>query len=54
MTVFKLIAKNTVEEKILKLQEAKKLLSDQIISEHGVSVAAMSSEEIAGLLKEET
>ena len=54
VTVFKLIAKNTVEEKILKLQEDKKLLSDQIISEHGVSVAAMSSEEIAGLLKEET
>lgn len=54
VTVFKLIAKDTVEEKILKLQEDKKLLSDQIISEHGVSVAAMSSEEIAGLLKEET
>jgi SNF2 family DNA or RNA helicase len=54
VTVFKLIAKDTVEEKILKLQEDKKLLSDHIISEHGVSVAAMSREELLGLLKEET
>ena len=31
MTVYKLIAKNTIEEKIQKLQETKKNLADQVI-----------------------
>ena len=32
VTVYKLIVKNTIEEKIQKLQETKKNLADQVIS----------------------
>ena len=51
MSVYKLIAKNTIEEKILLLQEAKKNLSDQIISEDGVSVTNLSKEDFMGILE---
>lgn len=50
VSVYKLIAKNTIEEKILHLQEAKKELSNQIISEGGFSVANLSKEDIKELL----
>ncbi|WP_395014667.1 SNF2 helicase associated domain-containing protein [Robinsoniella peoriensis] len=51
VSVYKLIAKNTIEEKILLLQEAKKNLSDQIISEDGVSVSNLSKEDFMGILE---
>ena len=51
VSVYKLIAKNTIEEKILLLQEAKKNLSDQIISEDGVSVTNLSKEDFMGILE---
>lgn len=51
VSVYKLIAKNTIEEKILKLQEAKRDLSDQIISEAGVSATALSKEDLIEILK---
>ena len=52
MTVFRLIAKHTVEENILKLQESKRLLAEQVISEGMVSPGSLSREDILKLLGE--
>ena len=50
VTVYKLIAKGTIEEKIVKLQESKKNLADEILSgEHG-GLAQLSKEELLELL----
>ena len=49
VTVVKLIAKNTIEERILKLQEMKQDLADKIISEEGTGIASMSKEELLKL-----
>lgn len=49
VTVFKLIAKDTIEERILKLQESKKDLADKILSAEGVSLSTLTQEEIAQL-----
>ena len=49
--VYKLIAKNTVEEKILKLQESKRDLADQVINGAGTSLSSMSKEELLELLE---
>lgn len=51
VSVFKLIAKDTIEEKIIELQEAKKNLSDQIISEKGISVSSLTKEDFLELLE---
>ncbi len=51
VTVFKLIAKNTLEEKILQLQEEKKELSEQIVSGEGVQVSALTKEDFMRLLE---
>ena len=51
VTVYKLIAKNTIEEKIQKLQEAKKNLADQIISGNTGQLGALSREELMELLE---
>ena len=53
VTVVKLIAQNTIEERILKLQEMKQDLADKIISEEGVGIASMSKEELLGLFERE-
>ena len=50
MTVYKLIAKNTIEEKILQLQEKKKELADQILEGESVSIGNMSKEELLDIL----
>ncbi len=50
VTVFKLIVKNTIEEKILKLQESKKQLADEILSGQTGSIMSMSKEELYALL----
>ena len=50
VSVFKLIAKNTIEEKIAKLQETKKELADEILSGEGGSLATMSREDLLDLL----
>lgn len=49
VTVYKLIAKNTVEEKILKLQESKKELADAVITGENISLAKMSKDELLDL-----
>ena len=51
VTVYKLIAKNTIEEKIQKLQETKQDLADQIIGGKTGQLAGMSREDILALLE---
>ena len=53
-TVFitKLVAQHTVEERILALQEAKRALSDSVMSGEGVSSGQLSREELLALLEE--
>ena len=50
VSVFKLIMKDTVEENILKLQEQKRDLADQIISGEQVSIGSLSKEELMKIL----
>lgn len=51
VTVYKLIARHTIEEKILKLQENKKALSDQILSEEGVTASHLTKEDLLQILQ---
>ena len=51
VTVYKLIARHTIEEKILELQENKKALSDQILSEERVTASQLTKEELLKLLQ---
>ena len=51
VTVYKLIVKNTIEEKIQKLQETKKNLADQIISGDTGQLGSLSRDEIMELLE---
>ena len=50
VTVYRLIAKGSIEEKIIQLQETKKDLSDQIIQGDGTSLSGMSREDFLELL----
>lgn len=50
VTVYKLIAKGTIEEKIQKLQETKKNLADQVIGGETGQLGGMSKEELLDLL----
>ncbi len=50
VTVYKLIAKGTIEEKIQKLQEKKKDLADQVIGGEAGQLGSLSREEIMELL----
>ena len=50
VTVFKLIARNTVEENILTLQESKSRLSDQVITGDGGSFGGLTREDILRIL----
>ena len=51
VTVYKLIMKGTLEEKILKLQERKAQLSDEIISEGRIQNTLASREELLEILR---
>lgn len=51
VTVIKLIARNTIEERIMKLQEKKQDLADKIVSEEGMSLSAMTKEELLSILQ---
>ena len=51
VTVFKLIAKDTIEEKILKMQESKQMLSKQVISEEQFSIDFLSSQMLEEILQ---
>ena len=50
VTVFKLIMKDTIEESILKLQEAKRSLAEQIITEGTVSLSSLSKDDLLEIL----
>lgn len=50
VTVFKMITAKTIEEKILALQEKKKNLSDQIISDEGMSETKLTREQLLEIL----
>ena len=52
VTVYKLIAKGTIEENIVKLQEKKMALADQIIGGEEMESGSFSKEELLELLKE--
>ena len=52
VTVYKLLAKNTIEEKIQKLQEKKTDLADQIIGGETGYLSSMNQEELLELLNE--
>ncbi|MCM1027823.1 MAG: SNF2 helicase associated domain-containing protein [Roseburia sp.] len=51
VVVYRLIAKNTIEEKIQKLQESKKALSDQIVQGNDGQLGTLSREEFLSLLE---
>jgi len=51
VTVYKLIASNSIEEKIQKLQETKKDLAEQILSGGEGQLGTMSREELMELLE---
>jgi SNF2 family DNA or RNA helicase len=52
VTVYKLIAKNTIEENILKLQEMKRELADQVVTEENMSLSSLSREDLLEMLQE--
>ena len=51
VTVIKLIAAETIEEKIVELQETKRELADAIISGENTSLMSLSREELMALLE---
>ncbi len=50
VTVYKLITRNTIEENILNLQEAKSRLAEQIVTEGSVSLSSLTREDLLGIL----
>lgn len=50
VTVYKLIAKNSVEEKISQMQKMKKALSDSIIEGENVSLSSLTKEDLLEIL----
>ena len=50
VSVYKLIVKNSIEEKILKMQEDKKNLADAVLNGESTSLMDMSKEDLLQLL----
>ncbi len=50
VTVYKLVAKNTIEEKIISLQEKKRELADQLLDGEGIANTSFTKEELMELL----
>lgn len=50
VTVYKLIAKDTIEEKIMKLQEMKQELADQVLGGENMDNPSLSKDELLELL----
>ncbi len=50
VTVYKMICQNTIEEKIIKLQETKKNLADEIVSTDNISLSSLSKDDLMELL----
>ena len=50
VNVYKLIVKDTIEENIMKLQEKKRELADQILEGEGLNGSSLTREELMELL----
>ena len=50
VTVYKMIAKNTIEDRIVEMQEAKKDLAEKILSGSETSLASLTREELLEIL----
>lgn len=50
VTVYKLIAKGTIEESIMKLQEMKRDFADQLLEGEGMASGSFTKEELLELL----
>ena len=50
--VYKLITSDTIEENILKLQETKRELADQVVTGEGISLAKLTKEDLLGCIGE--
>lgn len=50
MTVYNLISKGTIEEKILEMQKNKQQLADNILGNDQVNSSNLSKEDLLGLL----
>ena len=53
VSVFRLIMKDTIEENIIRLQENKQSLAEQVITEGTLSIGSLSREELLELLSSE-
>ena len=53
VTVYQLLTRNTIEENILKLQEAKSHLADAVAPEGAVSFGSLTRDDILNIIKEE-
>lgn len=51
VTVYKLIAKHTIEEKIQKLQETKRNLAEQVMNGETAGLGSLNQEELLELLE---
>lgn len=51
VVVFKLIAQNTIEEKIIGLQEQKQRLASQILEGEGVAISTLTKEDFMNILE---
>lgn len=52
VTVYKLITKGTIEEKIIKLQQMKKELAEEVLSGDEIKTASFQRDELLELLEE--
>ncbi len=52
VTVYRLITKDTIEENILNLQEAKRALADQIVTGEGISLSDLTAKELLDCIGE--
>lgn len=50
VNVYKLIAKDTIEENIIKIQDLKKKLADSVLNGEGMNTGSFTKEEILELL----
>ena len=50
VTVYKMIVKNTIEDRIVEMQEAKKDLAEKILSGNETSLASLTKEELLEIL----
>ena len=54
VSVFKLIAKNTIEERIVKMQESKRDLAESVIGGEASATASLTREDVLALLESES